>query len=97
MLRYNTKQFWSMKPEEDGDWVLHSDVEDQIVDLNGEIDALNADVTHYKQRASLYFKESYHYYSQMLYYRQKLELLGNIAAALTVLGVIGCSVYSFGW
>lgn len=104
MNRYTTKHFWRMNQDEQGAWVLHSEVEtlkakheDQIADLSQEIDQLNADIKFYKSRADYYGRQIAKEYAEKLFYKQKLELLGHLPVALLGAGLVLCLGYSFDW
>ena len=93
-----------MNQDEQGAWVLHSEVEalkaqyeEQIGELNREIDELKDAIRFWKDRSDYYDKQASKEYTEKLHYQFKLELIGNFATVLTIAGVIGCLVYSFGY
>jgi hypothetical protein len=85
--RYNTKHFWRMNQDEQGVWVRYSEVETLKSQHQDQIADLNDELN------QLIAKE----YTEKLFYKQKLELLGHLPVALLGAGLVLCLGYSFDW
>lgn len=86
MNRYNTKHFWRMKPDTQGDWIRYSEVEERLLDLEEELDsnkaeiaALIAEVDFQKERKEVYYNTAKDISFKSNFYKLKLELIGHIA------------------
>ena len=86
MNRYNTKHFWRMKPDTQGDWVRYSEIEEKLLALEEELDsnkaeiaALIAEVDFQKERKEVYYNTAKELDYESNFYRRKLELLGTVA------------------
>ena len=86
MNRYNTKHFWRMKPDTQGDWVRYSEVEEKLLDLEEELASSKAklatviaEVEFQKERKAVYYNAAKEMKYESNFYKRKLELVGTVA------------------